>query len=590
MKNTLYTLGAALVVASLTLLHACNKSSSTGGTGLNNHVIPAEQMVTASLQGRVLDENGIPVLGATVTSGGASTTTDVNGVFSFSKISLSSRFGYVTANKSGYFTGSRSIITHAGASSFVSIQLVPRGSKGAVAAASGGYVVVGTGDTAAFAASSFVTAATNATYTGNVNVYAVYLDPTSPTFFKQMPGDLRGIGPDGTETTLQSYGMMDVELQDDAGAKLQLATGKKATLTWAIPDSLISNAPATMPMWYFSDSAGRWMQEGTAIRAGNSYVGQVAHFTYWNIAPYVPPVNFSVRLKDQFGNAVPYALVIIWYPLQHAIGDCGYTDSSGFAQGLLPYGSMTQMQILTECDYLLAGANVGPAIQDQNLGTVVVNLSETDLTLTGTVVDCSNAPVAYGFVNALVDGLNFRALVTNGAFTLPIHRCFTASTTAQFTAGDYTTLQQGATTTASVTTGHVDVGTLSACPSGGGGGSTNQFVTFSFNNQTYTINSPPDLVSYFSGAVTSYSNISHEAVQFDIPGINGTGNYTPTYFHMFTGAELVGLAGANQLTVTVTGFGPINQFITGTVSGNVLDSTTNAVYPMTGSFKLTREN
>ncbi|HXB91138.1 MAG TPA: hypothetical protein VNU72_02570, partial [Puia sp.] len=111
-----------------------------------------------------------------------------------------------------------------------------------------------------------------------------------------------------------------------------------------------------------------------------------------------------------------------------------------------------------------------------------------------------------------------------------------------------------------------------------------------FNSKTVTINSPPDLVSYFSGAVTSFSNISHQAVQFDIPGINGTGNYAPTYFHMFTGLDLVGSAGDNTLKITVTGFGAINQFITGTVSGNVLDSTTNKVYPMTGSFQVTREN
>jgi hypothetical protein len=58
------------------------------------------------------------------------TTTDVNGVFSFSSISLSSRFGFVQRSlNQGFFTGSRSIITNPGASNYVNIQLIPMNGK-----------------------------------------------------------------------------------------------------------------------------------------------------------------------------------------------------------------------------------------------------------------------------------------------------------------------------------------------------------------------------------------------------------------------------------------------------------------------------
>src|ERR1700759_2142412 len=105
-----------VVVAALILIGiACNKSSSSGNPSNSNPSnIPAEQIVTASLQGRGVDQYGNPIEGAAVTSGSASAATDVNGIFSFSNISMSSRFGYVQAIKTGYFTGSKSIITNGG--------------------------------------------------------------------------------------------------------------------------------------------------------------------------------------------------------------------------------------------------------------------------------------------------------------------------------------------------------------------------------------------------------------------------------------------------------------------------------------------
>src|ERR1700761_3694338 len=119
---------------------ACNKSSSTSNpTNSNPNNIPAEQIVTASIQGRVVDQSGVPIQGAAVTSGVASTTTDVNGVFSFSGISMSSRFGYVQAAMSGYITGSKSIITNGGASNYVNIQLMTQTRTGFFPAATGGF-------------------------------------------------------------------------------------------------------------------------------------------------------------------------------------------------------------------------------------------------------------------------------------------------------------------------------------------------------------------------------------------------------------------------------------------------------------------
>src|SRR6185437_2066136 len=149
-----------ITAAMILIAVACNKNSSSTGTTTNSNPnnIPAEQIVTASVQGRVVDENGLPVEGAAVTSGTAAATTDVNGVFSFSAISMSSRFGYVQAIKSGYFTASRSIITNGGASNYINIQLIPQSAVAYFSAPVGGSIVIQTGDTVSFGDSAVVEA------------------------------------------------------------------------------------------------------------------------------------------------------------------------------------------------------------------------------------------------------------------------------------------------------------------------------------------------------------------------------------------------------------------------------------------------
>lgn len=442
---------------------ACNKNSGSGNSSTNSNPnnIPAEQIVTASLQGRVVDQNGVPVEGAAVTSGTASTTTDINGIFAFSNISMSSRFGYVQAVESGYFTGSKSIITNGGAANYVNIQLISESRTGFFPALTGGFADIQSTDTVTFGDSAVVSAASNSLYTGEVYVYSTYLDPTDSLSYSKMPGDLRGIGTNGFETALQSFGLLDVQLTDASGNAVQVAGGKTAKVIWVIPASLQSVAPATIPLWYFNDTTGRWVQQGTATRQGNTYVGQVSHFTWWTCAQAVSTVNFDVTFKDQYGNPLAYAYYIIQSATMGTRG--GYTNSGGYAQGLLPKGTSLTIKIISQCGTLLGGVNVGPTISDQALGTITVNTIGGLLTLTGTVVDCSNNPVDSGYVSTYIDGLNYKAPVTNGKYTLAVNRCFVQPITVSLTPVDLTTQLTGNPLSLQVAVGKDSVSQLTAC-------------------------------------------------------------------------------------------------------------------------------
>lgn len=575
----------SLLLVSLIVFIACSKSiNSSTATNSNPNNIPANITVTASLQGRVVDQNGAPVQGAAVSSGTATTTTDVNGLFSFRNISLSSRFGYVQVVKSGYFTGSRSIIAGPSSSNYVNIQLVPRTLTGTFPAPSGGKIALQAGDTASFSAASVVTASTNAAYTGTVYVYAQYLDPTDSNLYKYMPGDLRGIGSNGYETGLQSFGMMDVEMQDGAGNKLQLASGQTATLTWAIPQTLQALATSTIPLWYFNDTTGQWLQQGTATREGNNYVGQVGHFTFWNCDAPMGTVNFSVYLKDQHGNPLPYTYIEFQSMGYGTRG--GFTDSTGFATGLVPKGLNLLMQVMTECGTLIGGFNVGPAVSDVNLGTVTVNIQNAELTLTGTVVNCSNNPVDSGYVSVLLDGLDYRAAVTNGAFTLPISRCFLSTDPVQLLAVDLSDNQQSNVTTISADTGTVNVGQLTACSVV----DTNQYINFTVGGNSYNIVTPANTISYSSLTFNDVTYASlfgtnpNAGMTLTITGLTATGTYTDSINFVAGGTGYTGF-----ITYTVTSYGPVGSYVQGTFTGPVATET----YPqqqstLAGSFYVQR--
>lgn len=587
MRTYRLTLLLILLAAVAAAIYSCNKYKDDAPPS-SSGALPEDKTVTASVQGRVLDENGLPVQGAAVMSGTASATTDENGVFNFSDISMSSRFGFVKVTKQGYFVGSRSILTAAGSSNYVTITLIPRTSKGSFSASGGGSVVVETGDTVAFDASSIVNAATNAAHTGTVHVYASYLNPLAGDAPEHMPGDLRGIDTSGKETLLQSFGMMVVELEGDGGEKLQVAAGKQAYISMKIPDALKATAPAAIPLWYFNDTTGRWMEQGMAVRQGDLYVGKVAHFTWWNCDAPAGAVNLKVRLKDQHGNALAYTGVQLTSPTYGT--RISYTDSAGVVSGLIPKGQILKLEVISNCGSVLAGANVGPALADQDLGTLTVNSEIGALILFGTVVDCNGLAVDSGYVSVVVEGRSYRGAVSKGAFSVSVTRCVTSAASATLTAGDYKSLQAGNSTVISADTGKTDVGQLAAC-----GAAISQIINISVNGKTYTMNYPVDSIGYWiSGNTSNINSLSvyggdGYSTQWQTQTLTGTGTFPVNGFNLNTIDHYYFQDGATQCTISQ--FGNINEFIVGSLSGSVKDtlSQTQTSYPMTGTFKVRRQ-
>src|ERR1043165_4336937 len=105
MKKIL-SFGFAAAIVALLIVFSCQKSDNNTPNPNNTPV----EYITASISGRVLDNNNQPVNGAVITAGTASTTTDLNGNFSISNVSLNKDAGFVKVAKDGFFNGSRTIV------------------------------------------------------------------------------------------------------------------------------------------------------------------------------------------------------------------------------------------------------------------------------------------------------------------------------------------------------------------------------------------------------------------------------------------------------------------------------------------------
>ncbi len=150
--------------------------------------------------------------------------------------------------------------------------------------------------------------------------------------------------------------------------------------------------PASIPLWYFNDSTGQWAQQGTAIDQGGIYTGTVSHFSYWNADISVPIIYFNGFVKDQDGHPLAYTRVAI---TDQATGETrtAYSSSDGSIYGGLISNSVNTLQVLDKCGNSLGSKNIGPFSTSTDLGTITVTVAATNsLTISGTAVNCSNAP------------------------------------------------------------------------------------------------------------------------------------------------------------------------------------------------------
>jgi hypothetical protein len=200
--------------------------------------------------------------------------------------------------------------------------------------------------------------------------------------------------------------MMAVELEGANKEKLQVAPGKLATLSFAIPASLQATAPATIPLWYFDEKKGLWQEQGSATRQGNTYVGTVSHFSYWNCDAPFPVVSFQAVIKDAAGQALPGVLIDI-RQVKDSLTRSARTDANGRISGKIPANQPLDLVLRPNaCGQSGYTKRIGPFAADTDLGVIATTYDQTayrGVVVSGKVETCTGSPFSNGYLKVSYD-------------------------------------------------------------------------------------------------------------------------------------------------------------------------------------------
>ncbi|KAA2221067.1 carboxypeptidase-like regulatory domain-containing protein [Chryseobacterium sediminis] len=547
-----------------------------------------------NFQGVVLDTNGLPVSGATVTIGTSMATTNLKGSFTFKNVSVKENFAHIKVTKSGYVNASRVLVPTNGINR-VNIMMIPATMTSTITSGSTSTVSLPNGTKVKFDG-SFKDANGNA-YSGSVSVGVFHLAPSNQYLNELMPGSFLATNSNGNARVMETFGMLHVQLTGSAGQNLQIANGHNAEITIPVDAAQTSSSPATIPLWSYNEDTGMWKEEGSATKIGNAYVGTVSHFSWWNCDAQFEQATMKVTVKNSAGQILPNIKVALKRSSQ-AYEPYGMTDNTGMVSGIVPAGEVLSLKVYDVCNNVIYANNVGPfpAGVTTTITDITVNPpASTSYMIKGILKTCSNANVSDGYVVLRPPGITnyFQYLSvpvdSNGNFTFNTYLCTTVNPQLIYEGFDNTTLQTTNEVTFTATSNNVDLGNIMAC------NSVNEFISYKIDNQP-VVNVLGTFNAQWGGLTTTSPVIS--AKQLRINSMNPAGpsfymnqinvlgvvaSFTTGHMVEFSGGSITSNNG--NLVVDITAFGALGDYIDFTINGTFTDNSGNHTFTATGHVK-----
>jgi hypothetical protein len=570
-----------LALFCLSVFVACNKDDIM--------TLRGQAMVTFA--GTILDDNGNAVLGAQVWSGNESAITDKNGVFKLKPVLADPHNAILHVEKAGYFATSRAWHVQPNTTQHVTVRLLRKTEVGTISGANGGQVAVAGGATINFPGGA-IAQKSGAQHNAQVVVYARYLDPTSPTLGLEMPGDLRAINTNQEQGVLATFGMIGVELESTTGAPLQIAAGSEVEIRLPIPAEKAAVAPQTIPLWHYDLESARWIEEGSAQKIGNEYVGKVRHFSFWNCDAFLETVYMegSVYLQNR-QTPFDFCQIKLTVVSTGFVG-YGYASALGWFGGDIPKGEAILLEVTTwnGCGtQVLYSETVGPFTENTVLPDIILMNGLDKSTVSGRLVDCNNNPVENGYVKISSDFFA-QAVLTDidGTYSYSFFNCNNTITELVVQGYDLDNYLESSIASVPVTSSSVSVPDIQVC------NSLSEFITYNYDGQDVTLIN----VSSFTFALDSILNNSFlTAIQSSDSTANNlnfqfindlqTGTFDLTSL-FFNSQELFFPANGNMTTtVTQVATNPGNV-ITGTF-GTTFTDLNGVSHTLSGSYRVIRD-
>lgn len=582
MKKIQFVLKAVLLCLAFA---SCNPGDDNPASNQNDTTFAQNfgAAVSRDFIGQVVDKDSNPIQGVMVSIGSSTAQTDANGVFIINNATVNQRFAYIKAKKSGYIDGSRAMVPTAGKNK-VTIMMLPSTPVATIQAGQTSEVALPSGTKIAFDG-AFQDENGN-DYSGAVQVAMYHLLPSNPKVDQLMPGMLYAQRSNNQEAVLATFGMLNVELKGAAGQKLNLKTGHVADIIMNIDASQLATAPNAIPLWHFDAEKGYWKEDGIATKVGNTYVGKVSHFSWWNCDTFSSVVSLTVTVADSNGNPVSNAGVSL---VVNSTGFTSYilsTNADGQVSGLVPANQALTMNLYPAANCGVSDSSViGPFSANTILPPVTLNaVSVVSTHVTGTLLQCNGSNVTNGYVLLSRNGNNSVVPVTNGAFSFNELYC---NSNPGFTLKgvDYQNLQTTGTISYTFTPTTTTIGNLQACTA------VSEFISYQIDNQP-TVFFFDQIQAGFQGGPNIGFNINANSPTNGIyiwGNTNVPGTYTSSNFNIeSSGIGFIGATTTNTMLFQLNQVGAVGGYIDMTFSGTYTDFN-NVTHNLTGVVHVLRD-
>lgn len=257
------------------------------------------------LTGRVVDPTGVGVESATIVVPGIGpVVSNEEGYFAIPDVGSTARMP-VDVICPGYTLGTELVRVDGMRERFFTITLLPLKSTKLIDFDEGGQMVeYQTGAMVVFEPGDIVDGA-DEVITGVHEVSISPVDVTDQAELDSVPGRLEAGQMDGSLAFLQTFGMMEIFVDDGLGNKCNIAPGRSIRVTIPIPVNARPIAPDRVGMYSFDAVSAIWIEEGEMVKSadGKKYIARIPHLSWWN--PDKPAEVATMKLKVMGEDDVP---------------------------------------------------------------------------------------------------------------------------------------------------------------------------------------------------------------------------------------------------------------------------------------------
>jgi len=588
MNNVKYLL---IPIVLIFLSVSCKKDKDEIFEGVNEQ--PAATLnlgatLTASFTGQVLDQSGYPISGATVQLSNEASSTDENGIFNFKDVAVKEKLAFVKVEKAGYFSSGRSLIPTASAINHLKLILLEKELTSTIPSGESQSVSLSSGAAVDFQG-KYVTA-DGSPYEGDVKVYMTYLSPSSTQTQLEMPGMLYAQNSNNEAGVLTTYGMIGVELEGDQGQALQIAAESNATIHMPLDPAQTNHSPDEIPLWFFDDEAGYWIEDGQATLQGGEYVGVVKHFTFWNCDAFNDVTTLSGYTLTANGDTLANQALQI---TAGTMNSSGQTNSDGSYFSYIPSNTLIEFAMIDDCEIPVDVGSCGPfASGTDNLYDMIIPETVLEIIIIkGSLVDCVGDPLTNGYVSLLTNTYSSYGVVTNGSFSIAITNC-TSNTNMDLHAYDFDANLQSEVLTYAISAPATFVGEIQVCE---GGVAITQILSYSIDGNSdieYTSNIECHEIQ--NGGNPYFEIYPQADTSFMVRGwVFDNGQYDFSLLGPTPTIEIlpidIDLTAPHDITVTLNNYGEINEVVSLNFTGTWTDQSQGLLRTISGYLVVARD-